>query len=169
MDAIAAELLQSIPRRVARIWALLCGQNRVFEWNADDFVPDISPHAYLLAFDFLDSDEKAGVAISLSRQDAQDLAHAMFKLPPEALSVQDVEDACLEVCNVLADALRDAIAPQERLLTRLPQPLDSNGYQQLRMDSALRCSLRSASGGQVSYLLVFNPLNPSFATRPAPL
>lgn len=169
MNAVAAELIQSIPERVARAWDLLCGQKRVFQWNAGDFVPKIGPYTYLLALDFLGSEDKAGVAISLSRQDAQALACAMFSLPLAALSSQDLDDACREVCNVLADTLSDAIAPKECLHTRLPQPLEPNGYRQLLMDGALRCSLRSETGGQVTYLLVFNPINRSFETRPAPL
>ena len=169
MDAIAADLAQSIPRRVARAWALLCGENRQFEWCADGRVPQISAHSYLLSLDFLGSEDKAGIAISLCPQDARDMACAMFKLPIADLSDHDIEDACMEVCNVLADALSDIIAPKDRLHTRLPQPLETNGYQQLCMDSALRCGLRSATGGQATYLLVFNPLNPSFETRPAPL
>ena len=169
MDVLAAELVQSIPRRVARAWALLCGQERQFVWCSDGFVPPLGTHAYLLSLDFLDSQGKAGIAIALSPRDAQDMASAMFQLPLAELSTHDIDDACLEVCNVLADALSDIIAPKERLHTCLPQPLESNGYQQLRMNGALRCSLRSASGGQTTYLLVFNPLNPSFETRPSPL
>ncbi len=169
MDAIAAELVQSIPRRVARAWALLCGENRLFEWCSEGFVPQISAHTYLLSLDFLGSDDKAGIAISLCPQDARDLACSMFKLPIDDLSVPDIEDACMEVCNVLADAMSDIVAPKDRLHTRLPQPLETNGYQQRCMDSALRCSLGSATGGQTSYLMVFNRLNPRFETRPAPL
>jgi hypothetical protein len=169
MDAIAAELIHTIPRRVARAWGLLCGENRLFEWCAEGFVPQIGAHSYLLSMDFLGLDDKAGIAISLCPQDASDMACAMFKLPIADLSVHDIEDACMEVCNVLADALSDIIAPKDRLHTGLPQPLETNGYQQLCMDSALRCTLRSVAGGQATYLLVFNPLNPSFETRPAPL
>ena len=169
MDARATELVQSIPERLARAWALLCGQERQFEWCPDGFVPPIGPYTYLLSLDFLGSEDKAGIALSLCPQDARDMACAMFKLPVAELSTHDIDDACLEVCNVLADALSDIIAPKDRLHTRLPQPLESNGYQQLRMGSALRCSLCSASGGQTTYLLVFNPLNPGFETRPAPL
>lgn len=169
MDTVAATLVQSIPQRVARAWTLLCGQDRSFVWSAAGVVPDLAPHAYLLALDFLGSDDKAGIAVLLSAQDARALSSAMFRLPVDDLTADDVDDACLEVCNVLADALSDVIAPKERLHTRLPQPLEINGYQQLLMDGALQCSLESAAGGQVTYLLVFNPLNPSFETRPAPL
>lgn len=169
MYAVAAALERSIPERVARAWALLCGEQRRFEWNPPGFVPTLCPRAYLMALDFIGSEVKAGVAILLCESDAHTLAQAMFKLPLEELTPHDVDDACLEVCNVLADSLSDAIAPKDRLHTRLPQPLEVNGYQQLLMRGALQCSLRIASEGDSSHFLVFNPLNPNFETRPAPL
>lgn len=169
MDAVLASGVKSIPERLARAWALLSGQARVFEWNADGFVPEISAHTYLLALDVVDTEDKAGIAISLSPSDAQALACAMFRLPLAELSAHDVEDVCLEVCNVLADTLSDLIGPKDRLHTRLPQPLESNGYRQLLMEGALRCSLRSSAQGETSHFIVFNRIHPRFETRPAPL
>lgn len=162
-------LAHSIPQRLSRAWALLCGQERAFEWNAEDCVPPLSEFSYLLSLDFLGTDDKAGIAIALSPLDAHDLASAMFQVPLAQLKTHDVHDACMEVCNVLADTLSDLVADKDSLQCGLPQPLETNGYQQLLSYSPLRCSLRSTSRGEVTYFLVFNPLNPSFETRPAAL
>ncbi len=159
----------SIPQRLSRAWALLCGQDRTFEWNSEDCVPPLSEFSYLLSLDFLGSEDKAGIAISLCSQDAHDLASAMFQVPLAKLKPLDIHDACMEVCNVLADTLSDLVADKDSLHNGLPQPLETNGYQQLLSYSALRRSLRSTSRGEATYFLVFNPLNPSFETRPAAL
>jgi hypothetical protein len=162
--------LEDIPDKLSRAWELLSGEKRTFEWNdAEQGSPPFGEHCFLLSMDFLAHDTKAGVALLLSRDDALTVTGAMFGIGQPEISSQDLDDACAEVCNVMADCTAELIARREDLYTRLPQHLDANAYRQLCLDSGISQSLKSTRGGSTIYLLIFNPLTPSFETRPCPL
>jgi hypothetical protein len=124
---------------------------------------------FLLTLDLQSHETKAGIALLMPREDALTVASAMFGLERNKLSKQDLDDACAEVCNVLADCATDLVAKREDLYTRLPQPMDAHAYHQLCQDSGIAHALQSTRGRNTIHLLVFNPLTPSFETRPCPL
>jgi hypothetical protein len=102
-------------------WTFLSGERRTFEYvHGPAPQLDLAEFCYFLPLAVQDSVAVGGVGVFIGRADAHTLAVNMFGESPQAINTGNLNDACAEACNVLADCVTRNITQQADIVIGLP-------------------------------------------------
>lgn len=170
----------SIEDRLASAWAFLRGRHDGFHpapLEPERAAPQAGHHL-LLPIGRLDRPDRAAVGLVIDRGEAEAVASAMFALPREALTDEDVADACAEACNVLSGCVVDLLRPASPseaggLDLGLPRAVAADAYEAVSLASRLLALYELEGSGAPSCadvrLVVYDPVQGPWgdeSTRP---
>lgn len=168
----------SIEDRLASAWAFLRGRHDGF--HPAPLVPERAApqagHHLLLPIGRLDRPDRAAVGLVIDRGEAEAVASAMFALPRESLTDEDVADACAEACNVLSGCVVDLLRPTSSggLDLGLPRAVAADAYEAVSLASRLLALYELEGSGAPSCadvrLVVYDPVQGPWgddSSRPA--
>jgi hypothetical protein len=160
----AEEDSEPIETRLTRAWAFLSGAQVVFRHVPDPTLPDrVGDEKHVvLPVDMPTTDRHAALGLVLDRSDALAIAAAMFDLPVEELSEEDVDDACREACNVISACLLEKLPDHPALQPGLPLSLDASRYRGL-VDHGLLQAQFEGHAHRIISVSVFDPVAASYA------
>ncbi len=155
---------ETIETRLTRAWAFLSGAQVVFRHVTDPALPALAGDEkhVVLPVDMPTADRHAALGLVLDRSDALDIAAAMFALPVEELSEEDVDDACREACNVISACLLEKLPEHPALQPGLPLSLDAHRYRAL-VDHGLLQAQFEGHAQRIISVSVFDPVAASYA------
>jgi hypothetical protein len=156
---------ETIETRLTRAWAFLSGAQVVFRHVTDPALTaqQVGDEKHVvLPVEIPTTDRHAALGLVLDRSDALDIATAMFALPAEELSEEDVDDACREACNVISACLLERLPENPALRPGLPRSLDASRYRALVDHGLLQAQFEGQAHSIIS-VSVFDPVADSYA------
>ncbi len=146
--------------RLNSVWEALARESRSFKLIAD--VQRSSSRAderrIVLPVGLDDPSHRAGVALVISREDAENLASVMFDLPRESLAASDVDDACLEACNVFSGCLIEYLPSGHLADIGLPEAMAVQGYREISLASGIKALFEAGQNARRLTVVLFDPL-----------
>lgn len=125
-------------------WAFLSGTERHFEMTSLPLLrPGETEHRVVLPVKLLNGSRLIAVGVMLDDDQAQAVARFMFGLPEGEVSDADLQDACLETCNVLASSVIKACENPDVIDIGLPLNLSASQYADLQSHAIARVTMTS--------------------------
>jgi hypothetical protein len=140
--------------RLTQAWEFLCAQPRAFK--------HLQTHTDLLRFtDFSffmslavdDQTRAGGIGVLIDREDGLAVASHLFGVPASEVSEGDLDDACAEACNVLADCVAQDIAPGRRIRLTLPRRVSASEYDSIVENSRALAVYQGEAGGHSLFVV----------------
>jgi hypothetical protein len=150
-----------VESRLADAWVFLSGRTRDFArfaFPADPCFPPGGRHLLMRATRAR-RDQPVGVGVVLDRQDAVQIASAMFAVPAEELSEEDINDASREACNVMSGCLTQTLSAGLRLDFDCPLELAATGYSTMWHTSRVMVSFEGRGRDSRVTVTAFDPLS----------
>jgi hypothetical protein len=104
-------------------------------------------------------DTPVGVGLVLDRHDAIQIAAAMFAVPAEMLSDEDIDDASREACNVMSGCLTQTLSRGPRLDFERPHEMAAAAYCALWRASRVLVSFEGSGNASRVTLTAFDRLH----------
>lgn len=160
MNTDQASQLAQIEATLSAAWEFLSGESRCFRFVASVYhgCNDHAELRILLPLRLPSPPHSAGIALLISREDAEEVASAMFGIPHEALAEEDITDACTEACNVFSGCLIEFLGQKEEAELGLPKPMEASGYQSISLASGIKAMIESCTSARQMTLVIFDPL-----------
>lgn len=146
--------------RLNSVWEALARESRSFRLVADvqRCTSHVGDRRIVLPVGLDDPSHRAGVALVISEQDAENLASVMFDLPSESLAINDIDDACLEACNVLSGCLVEYLPSGYLAEIGLPQAMALQGYREVSLASGVKALFEAGQNARRLTVVLFDPL-----------
>lgn len=141
-----------VASKLANVWAGLSGKNCPFEAAA--CLPSLRPNDACFSLPITDcvtgfsSHPRALVLLMLGEAEAKALAAAMFGLPKDQLQPADVQDAGMELCNILSACLLQCLEDTSLSNLGLPEMPGQRQWQDFSQSGELRALFVSADQAQ---------------------
>ena len=114
---------------LSRAWQMLSGESRPFEWVHDSHVrPDYAEFSFVIPMTVCDDASTFAVGVLIDRACAATVAAAMFGAGADDVPVEDLADACSEVCNIFSDTIARNLYPDETIDIGLPFLMNEETY-----------------------------------------
>lgn len=136
--------IQNLANQLEPAWAFLSGHER-------HFVPtEVQPpragereHRVVLPVKLLNGHRLIAVAVMLDEDQAEAVARFMFGQPEGEINEADLQDACLETCNVLASSVIKGCENPNVIDIGLPLEVSAEKYLTLQSHAIARVTLMS--------------------------
>jgi hypothetical protein len=159
-----------VEARLTDAWVFLSGRARHFARFVAAPEPESIPGAkhLLMAATRATQVTLVGVGLVLRRQDAVEIAAAMFALPADELSDEDIDDASREACNIMSGCLTPTLSQGGEVDFERPREVPAAGYcAMLGSSQVLACYESRDCDGRVT-VTAFDPLGGSRPAEAAP-
>lgn len=141
MSLIPAETIVS---QLEPAWAFLSGHERHFEMTELQLPrPGETEHRVVLPVKLLGGQRLVAVGVMLDDDQAEAVARYMFGLPDGEVSPEDLLDACLETCNVLASSVIKNCENPDVIDIGLPLEVSAEKYAELQSHAVARVTITS--------------------------
>lgn len=160
MTTLQENQFAQIEAKLSTAWEFLSGESRCFRFVASVCRPDgaQAERRILLPLQLSSPPHVAGIALLIDREDAEEVASAMFGIPRCQLAEADITDACSEACNVFSGCLIEMLSQQDQAEIGLPKPMEPNGYHSVSLASGIKALIESNSSSKQMTLVIFDPL-----------
>lgn len=136
--------IEKIASQLEPAWAFLSGSQRQFEPTGVQMPrPGETEHRVVLPVKLTDGNRLVAVGVMLDDDQAEAVARYMFGQPEGDVSPADLQDACLETCNVLASSVIKGCERPDVLDIGLPQEVSAQTYSDLQSHANVRVTLMS--------------------------
>lgn len=136
--------VENLASHLEPAWSFLSGYERHFEpAELPQLRPGESEHRVVLPVKLLNGSRLVAVGVMLDQDQAEAVARFMFGQPEGEISEADLQDACLETCNVLASSVIKACENPNVIDIGLPLELSAQRYIDLQSHATARVTLAS--------------------------
>lgn len=142
MSLIPVETLAS---QLEPAWAFLSGHQRHFAPTTEPMLPrpGETEHRVVLPVKLLNGSRLVAVGVMIDEDQAEAVARFMFGQPEGEVSEADLQDACLETCNVLASSVIKGCENPDVIDIGLPAEVSAQTYADLQAHAIVRVTLMS--------------------------
>lgn len=136
--------VENIANQLEPAWAFLSGHLRHFA-PAGVQMPRAgeTEHRVVLPVKLMDGHGLVAVGVMLDDDQAEAVARYMFGQPEGEICPADLQDACLETCNVLASSVIKGYEHPDVIDIGLPQSVSARTYADLQNHANVRVTLMS--------------------------
>lgn len=118
-----------VSAELTHAWQMLSAESRAFEWVPDShFHPVYAEFSFVIPMTVQDDGSTFAVGVLIDRACAITVAAAMFGALDDLVPVDDLADACSEVCNIFSDSVGRHLYPDQTIDMGLPFQLSAENY-----------------------------------------
>lgn len=159
-DATPRYNVEEVCAGLARAWAFLRGEERVFALGADLKQPPVlTEFSYFMPLKHSDDHRVSGLGVLIQRPDAMEVAAHMFGMNIDQLQEADLHDACAEVCNLFSGCMALHINASVSTQMGLPFRASSAMYQQIAADSTVAAVFVSSTANAQLHVVEYDIFN----------
>lgn len=136
--------IETLACQLEPAWTFLSGHQRHFVPTSPQMPrPSETEHRVVLPVKLLNGNRLVAVGVMIDQDQAVAVARFMFGQPDGEVSEADLQDACLETCNVLASSVIKGCENPSVIDIGLPLEVSAQKYSELQTHAIARVTLTS--------------------------
>lgn len=151
--------IEKVALSLSKAWEFLSGEERMFQYvpQSQDALP-FAEFSYYMPLKLVEETRRGGVGVLIQQDDAVHVASNMFGVDRQQIQIDDLRDACAEVCNVFTDCMAAHFGGGRRVEIGLPREAGPVDYQIFAESCVTRATYQGCAGAQRLLVVLYDSM-----------